>query len=222
MYICLKIITKLTRPMKATYQIHRHKFFDTHERKKICRITEEKSILDKAKGRITWQVRWMLVHLAFNSGLRVSEIAALKIKHLKLTSKPPSIFVENSKRGKSRDVYIDRELTAHLKEFLKNKKDWGQKTDNEAPLFSGRGGGHYSTTALTLSFKEAVKSSNLRNNLSIHSARHTYATLLYYATKDLIKVKKQLGHSSLNMTSLYADILPESNGETANKILEVL
>ena len=60
----------------------------------------------------------------------------------------------------------------------------------------------------------------LRDDLTIHSARHGYATLLYYKTKDLRAVQKQLGHSSLNMTSLYADIMPEENGEIANKILD--
>jgi integrase len=73
---------------------------------------------------------------------------------------------------------------------------------------------------LYISFKQAVREAGLRNDLTIHSARHGYATLLYYKTKDLRAVQKQLGHSSLNMTSLYADIMPEENGEIANKTLD--
>jgi integrase len=169
---------------------------------------------------MTWPIRYMLVHLALNSGLRVSEIAKLKIQDVKLSIKSPYIFVRNGKRGKSRDVYIDRELTKHLQEFILQKKNWNQFTEPEAPLFSGHGGQHSTTTALYISFKQAVREAGLRNDLTIHSARHGYATLLYYKTKDLRAVQKQLGHSSLNMTSLYADIMPEENGEIANKTLD--
>lgn len=68
------------------------------------------------------------------------------------------------------------------------------------------------------SFKKAIEVSGLRNELSIHKCRHTYATYLLQGTKDLRYVQKQLGHADINMTSLYADILPEENGVLANKI----
>jgi integrase len=206
--------------MNKYYKITREKFFDLQERKAILKTSEDHANADKAKGRITWPIRYMLVHLALNSGLRVSEIAKLKIQDVKLSIKLPYIFVRNGKRGKSRDVYIDWELTKHLQEFILQKKNWNQSTKPEAPLFSGQGGQHLTTTALYISFKQAVREAGLRDDLTIHSARHGYAILLYYKTKDLRAVQKQLGHSSLNMTSLYADIMPEENGEIANKILD--
>jgi len=64
-----------------------------------------------------------------------------------------------------------------------------------------------------------IRAAGLRDNLSIHCARHSYATLQYYKTKDLMAVQKQLGHASLNMTALYADVLPEQNGILANQIV---
>lgn len=206
--------------MKNDYKITRDKLFETDERNAILKTSEERSIIDLSKGRITWPIRWMLVHLAMNTGLRISEIASLRLEDVRLNSKPPYIFVRRGKRGKSRDVYIDRDLTKHLKEFIKQKQTWDQSIESEAPLFSGRIGKPFSTTALHISFKEAVRAAGLRENLSIHCARHSYATLLYYKTKDLRAVQKQLGHSDLNMTTLYADIMPEENGRIANKILE--
>jgi site-specific recombinase XerD len=206
--------------MNKDYKITREKFFDLQERKAILKTSEDRANADKKKGRMTWPIRYMLVHLALNSGLRVSEIAKLKIQDVKLSIKPPYIFVSNGKRGKSRDVYIDRELIKHLQGFILQKKNWNQSTEPEAPLFSGHGGQHLTKTALYISFKQAVRETGLRNDLTIHSARHGYATLLYYKTKDLRAVQKQLGHSSLNMTSLYADIMLEENGEIANKILD--
>jgi site-specific recombinase XerD len=69
------------------------------------------------------------------------------------------------------------------------------------------------------SFKTAIIEAGIREELSIHSARHTYATFLYHDSgKDLRFVQKQLGHSSIAMTSVYTDILPEENGKLAQMI----
>lgn len=206
--------------MKQDYKITREKFFDTQERRKILANTEDFANADKAKGRQTWQVRWMLVHLAFYSGLRVSEISKLQLKDVYLQTKAPYLFVRQGKRGKDRDVYIDRNLVKHLKEFIQLKKLLNQSTEPDSYLFSGHGEKQITTTALTMSFKAAVLKAGLRDNLSIHSARHTYATVLYHKTKNLRYVQKQLGHAGINMTSLYADVMPEENGVLANQILE--
>jgi len=53
---------------------------------KICR---EQSDLDLLKGRQTWPVRYMLIDLALFSGLRVAEIAALKLGDLNFQEPDP-------------------------------------------------------------------------------------------------------------------------------------
>ena len=68
------------------------------------------------------------------------------------------------------------------------------------------------------SFKVAIKEVGLREELSIHSCRHTYATFLLHDTKNMKYVQKQLGHKNIGMTALYSGILPEQNGILANKI----
>ena len=206
--------------MKKDYKITRNKFFDTSERKAIMKKSEDMAIADRAKGRMTWPVRYMLVHLAMYSGLRVSEIASLRIEDVYLTTKPAYLYVRNGKGEKDRDVYLDRELVKHLREFLHEKQLWNQSVELAAPLFAGQGGQPFTTTALYISFKQAVREAKLRDDLTIHSARHSYATLLLHKTKNLKYVQKQLGHSSLNMTSLYAGILPEENGVLADMILD--
>lgn len=208
--------------MQTDYKITRDKFFSNEEERKIMKYSEERALVDKAKGRSTWIQRYALVHLALYSGLRVSEIRKLQIKNLHL-GREPFIKVVNGKRGKDRDVYIDNELAKHLKDFIEIKKLFKQPVDDFSPLFASirkKEVKPMTTTALTLSFKKAVIDSGLRKDLSIHSARHFYATYLYYKTKNLKFVQNQLGHASLNMTSLYADIFPEENSKLANSILE--
>jgi site-specific recombinase XerD len=203
------------------YRITREKFFATEEGRKLLKVSRENGDLDLMKGRKTWVTRHLLVHLALNSGLRVSEIAKLKIRDLHLNGKDNYLIVQSGKRGKKRDVYLDRDLAKHLKDYLEiKKKAWKESIDPDAPLLAGRGGNHFTTTALEISFKKAIEKAGLSSHYSIHSARHTYATMLLGKTNNLRFVQKQLGHASLNMTSLYADVLPELNGELANAILD--
>ena len=206
--------------MDKNYQISRDKFFDNEERQKILETCEEKAIIDKAKGRKTWIYRYMLVHLALFSGLRVAEIASLTHGDLYLKSKDQYLHVRHGKRNKARDVYIDKNLVKHLKDFIEQKRIWKHSTSPSTPLFNNASDKHVTTTTLHISFKKAIKAAALRENLSIHSARHSYATLLYHKTKNLKYVQDQLGHSNIAMTSLYASIFPDEKSSLANMILD--
>lgn len=211
--------------MKNGYKITRDKFLSSKERNRLLKVCQERAMVDLAKGRKTWVTRYMLIHLALNSGLRVSEIAALKMNDLFLNGRSDTyLIVRHGKGGglggRKRDVYLDKDIVKHLKEYIINKKVWCESVEEEAPLFAGRAGKHYTTTALEISFKQAIKAAGLPESYSIHSSRHTYATLLLAKTSNIRFVQKQLGHASLNMTCLYADVLPEMNQNLANAILE--
>lgn len=219
--------------MRSEYKITRDKFFDAKERQKLLKVCKEMAELDLIKGRKTWPVRCAIIYLALNAGLRVSEIAELKIKDLNLTANDPYLLVRKGKRRKSksgkftklnpRDVYIDKELTGYIKKFLSwKKKSWKESVDSEAPLFAGRGGKHFTPTALEISFKKAIEKAGLPSHYSIHSCRHTYATHELHATGNMKFVQKQLGHSNMAMTGLYADILPSEKGKLANMKLKEL
>lgn len=202
------------------YAITRDKFFSVKEKKSLLRVCKRKAAMDNQADRRTWITRYMLIHLALHSGLRVSEIAALKIEDLRFNGKENYLVVQCGKRGKKRDVYVDQELVKHLQNYVEMKRKWGEAIDFDSPLFAGRAGGHYTTTALEISFKKAIREAKLPERYSIHSSRHTYATLLMAKTNNIRFVQKQLGHASISMTSLYADILPEMNQTLAETILK--
>ena len=202
----------------SAYLITRDKFMAEDEARRLLKVMEEKAVVDSVKGRTTWITRHMLVHLALNSGLRVSEIASLTIGDLKLTGKDHYLTVIG-KGSKKRDVYLDQGLVKHLRDYIDTKKRvWGEPVSPDAPLLAGRGGNHYTTTALQMSFKKALEAAGLPGTYSIHACRHTYATLLLEKTNNIRFVQKQLGHANIAMTALYADIFPEKNRELANKI----
>jgi len=203
------------------YVITRDKFMSVKERKKLLRCCKKEAKADLAQKRQTWVNRYMLIHLALNTGLRVSEISALKNADVNLNGKENYLVVQHGKGKRKRDVYLDDEIVEHLKTYITIKqKLWREAIENDAPLFAGRGGNHYTTTALQISFKKAIEKAELPQHYSIHSSRHTYATLLLAKSKNIRFVQKQLGHASIAMTSLYADVLPEMNRNLANAILK--
>ena len=107
----------------STYNIDREKILDFDQRSKLLKTCRDKSELDLLHGRETWIKRYMLVDLALFSGLRVAEIANLKIGDIELTTKDPYLIVRKGKRGKKRDVYLDKELVRHLTKFISWKKE---------------------------------------------------------------------------------------------------
>ena len=202
-----------------SYQIDAEKFLNRKERKQLLKTTKEKADLDLMYGRRSWVVRFMLIDLAMYSGLRVAELADLKIGDLTLSGSTPNLVVRRGKGDKKRTVYIDKELVKHLKDFIALKRTtFNEETNDESPLFAGRNGNHVQPITLMKSFKVAIENADLPEHYSIHSARHTYATYLLQDCKNLKYVQKQLGHSNISMTALYSDIAHEESAKLADMI----
>ena len=55
----------------------------------------------------------------------------------------------------------------------------------------------------------AMKRASITGRRNAHRLRHTYASRLYRASKDLRLVQKVLGHSRVDTTAIYADLFGE-------------
>jgi site-specific recombinase XerD len=59
---------------------------------------------------------------------------------------------------------------------------------------------------VSMKFIRAARAAGAPEGTSLHSLRHTYATQLKLAGKDLDDIRRLLGHSDLRMTQRYAKI----------------
>jgi len=185
-----------------------------HRLKSVARKAAEEAIRRGKKGPVR---DWAILHVALDAGLRASEIAALKVSDLLLEPGQGAIIVRRGKGGKVRSVHIGEPLRRHLLEFLEWKKLVGEPTDPEAYLFLSPRGRPLSRQALWLMFKRYAKMAGLPERFTIHSCRHTYASLLYRASRyNLRLVQKQLGHASIRTTQVYADVLSYDALEAVN------
>lgn len=66
--------------------------------------------------------------------------------------------------------------------------------------------------------KKMAAAAGIKKNVSFHTARHSMATLSLAAGGDLYTVGKLLGHTNINSTQVYADVVMETKIEAVNRI----
>ena len=131
-------------------------------------------------------------------GLRVSEVAALKIGDL--DSSRMVIRVEHGKGGKSRYVMLSPQLLTILRIYWRLAKPghW---------LFPGRDVGRpVSTATLQAACRVAVREAGLTKPVTVHTLRHSFATHLLEAGTDIRIIQVLLGHSRLATTAIYTRV----------------
>jgi integrase len=201
--------------------IDRKKYLDKTEVRQLRTVSEANSFLDLKKGRLRGVLAWMLVDLALSTGLRVSELAAIKIQDIDFKRGLLAIVRKKKKTAIPESLAISKELARHLKEFIK----WSGRSKGR--LFRSQRGpipgqkGPMSAQGLQQVWKAAIKRAGLPRALSIHSARHTLAVHLLKKTGNLRQVQKQLGHASPVITAaMYADISFEDMQNGVNGLYE--
>jgi len=175
--------------------------------KSYCRDRAEEAA---AAGKKRPVRDWAILHIALDAGLRVSEICDLQVRDVILDRDHASLIVRDGKGGKKRGVRMGSALRQHLLEFIERKKNIGESISGRSPLFVSSRKGPLTRTAVYRIFRKYADATDIPKRFSIHSCRHTYASLLYRASDfNLRLVQKQLGHRSIQTTQIYADVLSE-------------
>ncbi len=190
------------------WDLDESKFLSTGEVRRLLKTAKARAEGTQSTDRAA--VRdYFVVHLGLSTGLRVSEMANLKCGDVFVGDGTPSLIVRTGKSGKPRSVAFNGAFRNRLAQYLRWKKKTGEPVDDDAPLLlSCMTGGTMTTRALQKAFKRCAARAGLSPHYSIHSLRHTYACHLYKASGwNLRLVQKQLGHSSIATTQVYADVM---------------
>lgn len=138
---------------------------------------------------------------AYAAGLRVSEVAGLKIRNI--DSGRMVIRIEQGKGGKDRYVMLSTQLLAVLRTYwrLARPREW---------LFPGRDDSvPIDVTVLHAACRSARAASGIDKRITVHTLRHSFATHLLESGTDIRVIQVLLGHCSLSTTALYTKV---SNG----------
>lgn len=142
--------------------------------------------------------------LGINTGLRISEMMNIKVKHVDLVLK--HIFMPEPKNHKSRYVPFEGALEAVLAHHLVGK-------DAEAFLMPRWGYNCIRERFYAVCRKVGIK------NLHIHDWRHTFAYNCLSQGEAIYKVSKLMGHSSVTVTeSHYGHLAAKDLRDTIERV----
>jgi integrase/recombinase XerD len=137
-----------------------------------------------------------ILMLLYSSGMRISEIANLKIADI--DSKNMRIKIVQGKGSKDRYTIMSQQVLLELRAYwiIYKPKEY---------LFNGyKPGKRYSVRSIQHLMQKALIKVGLENkNFTIHTIRHSFATHLLDNGTDLYTIKELLGHSSLQTTMKY-------------------
>ena len=192
----------------AQWLISPEKFLSPDEVRAMRKVLADAAALARAKGNQAPVRDQLVIDLGLGTGLRVSEMANLQVDDLFLKKGQNSLHVRNGKGNKDRLVQFSATLKTLILDYLNYRK-------SDSPyLFASERGNQITASGIQQLFKKWVKKAGLPKQYSIHSLRHTYATRLYKASGyNLRLVQKQLGHSSVSTTQVYADTSSEDVDE---------
>jgi len=205
---------------KFNWVLEPEKFLSQKEVKKLLRIAKERAMIAVAKGSKVPVRDYFIVDLALSTGLRVMEIAQLNCGDIYIQDSGFLLLVRKGKGGKKRLVRFGRSFKRHCEQYILWKQKVGEPTGLGDPLLlSSNTKGHMTTRAIEKAFKRTAARAGLSVYYSIHCLRHTYACQLYKASGyNLRMVQKQLGHSSIRTTEVYADVMDPDIQDALRKL----
>lgn len=157
-----------------------------------------------------------LTEIAYDSGLRVSELVALP---LSVANAKENVMTVRGKGGKDRIV----PLTEIAKRAI---RDWLSLRELSLPggrtskwLFPAQNKeGHLTRFAFYQELKQlALTAGILPSRVSPHVLRHSFASHLIAHDADLRSVQQMLGHSDISTTQIYTHILDDRLKKTVEK-----
>jgi integrase/recombinase XerD len=156
--------------------------------------------LRKLFNALTNKKHKAMLFTAYSAGLRVSEVANLKIADI--DSKRMQIFIERAKGKKDRYVNLSPLLLDILRMYIGSYKPppkvylFESETSQDA----------YPVRTLQRIFQLAKFKAGIRKEVGVHSLRHSFATHLLEKGTDIKYIKELLGHFNIKTTERYLHV----------------
>jgi len=181
-------------------------FLEIDEIEALFRAAESRE--PRAEGQELKRLRDLaILKTLFSTGLRVSELCALKKKRVNLER---GEFMVRGKGNKPRLVFLSEEAKGAIENYL------DQRTDNNEYLFVGL------TSSLQIDISQKSEpitprtverlvqyyatKAGIVKKVTPHTLRHSLATDLLRNGADIRSVQALLGHSSITTTQVYTHI----------------
>jgi integrase/recombinase XerD len=145
--------------------------------------------------------------IAYGTGLRVSEIVALKVGDI--DSERMTLRVEQGKGRKDRYAMLSPLLLERLRAWWRYANAKGKMLPN-GWLFPGQNPVDPLTARqLNRAVHDAAEAAKIDKRVTMHTLRHSFATHLLEQKVDIRVIQVMLGHKKLETTSVYTHVATE-------------
>lgn len=145
----------------------------------------------------------LILEMLYSTGIRVSELANLKLKDINFGEHKILIL---GKGNKERYVYYGTKCQKLLDKYL---SDGRTMYPASAYLFSNKHGNKLNERMIRMIIDECGRKAKLNVHVTPHVLRHTYATHMLNEGADLKSVGDLLGHENLSTTQIYTHVSNE-------------
>jgi len=158
-----------------------------------------------------------IVSLILGSGLRLSEVVNLDVDDIDYSKYTARVI---RKGNKEQFVYFSKLAMDDLREYLRIREDRYkiEKTNKAlfvAAVMGPKGKPRRLTGRSIEKLIEKYATAFGKPSLSVHKLRHSFATRYHAEINDVPKLRRQLGHSSIQTTMIYTHI---SNDDLKNAV----
>jgi len=166
--------------------------------------TELKTTLDGFEADSPLTIRDLaMVEMLYGSGLRISELAGLKLGDLSADA-----VRVTGKGNKTRIVPVSREARRAVDEYLAERRVRFPKNTNEDSLWLSEAGKGLSVRHIRRRVTEVIGMIGDKKPHP-HQLRHSFATHILSHGADLRAVQELLGHESPQTTQIYTNVAIE-------------
>lgn len=144
-----------------------------------------------------------MLELAYASGLRLSELAALRLEQLHLDAGFVNVI---GKGNKERVVPVGRAAVAALQRYLEAGRPRLIKPRSPGVVFLTQRGTAYAPVTLWWRVKRRARWAGIERNVTPHMLRHSFATHLLENGEDLRVIQELLGHATIATTEVYTHV----------------
>lgn len=142
-----------------------------------------------------------IIELLFATGMRISELCALKNNDVNLFD---GTILIHGKGDKERRIQIGNDAVIHILEEYKN--NYLFEIQNCKHFFANQSGNPLSDQAVRRMINKYTSLAAIDLHITPHMFRHTFATFLLEADVDIRYIQEMLGHSSINITQIYTHV----------------
>ena len=145
-----------------------------------------------------------ILHLLYASGLRVSELTALKVADVDFEN---LLLRVHGKGSKERIVPAAPQVMKQLRHYLTGARIELTEAIPLSPyLFVSRRGRKLDRERIWAIIKDAALQAGIDKNIHPHTLRHSFASHLLANGADLRAIQEMLGHADIGTTELYTHI----------------